>query len=116
VFSSGAAALTAHARARTAAGCGAGAREAAGAVRLARRALRALPPTLPPGAHALDASGNALVALPRQLGALRNLRSLDLSANGLRVLPVRAAAAALHSARVPRNSCGAARSLTRACV
>jgi hypothetical protein len=107
-----AAALTAHAHARTAAGCAPGGREAAGAVRLARRALRALPPTLPPSAHALDASGNALVALPRELGALRNLRSLDLSGNGLRVLPVRRARACSAPARMP--GAVAARSLTLA--
>lgn len=59
-------------------------------VRLAGRALQRLPETLPREATALDASRNALPALPRTLNGWAALRSLNLGNNRLTALPVRA--------------------------
>ncbi len=82
-------------------------------MKLAARRLAALPPALPRGARALDASRNVIAVLPRDLSALRNLRSLDLSNNGLRVLPVRRRNRGSSSAR-QRCRSSAGHALTRA--
>ena len=62
------------------------------AVRLAGRELRRLPETLPREAVVLDASRNALLALPRALAGWNALRSLNLGNNRLTALPVRPSA------------------------
>ena len=51
--------------------------------------MRRLPETLPREAIALDASRNALPALPPALPGWAALRSLNLGNNRLTVLPVR---------------------------